>query len=132
MSLQWVFTNPKLLERALRHPSYSEENNNKALETYGDRLLKLLQTRLICCKYKSITSAKLTRERQKIETNEVLHKYIPQFGLEQAVLVDASIRNDPIHLKRAYSRVFEAIVAAIYIDSGFNWKVLEDWFRSIA
>lgn len=131
--LSYQFRNKGFFEDAITHPSYRHSNNkdNRALETFGDMLLKLLQTRYLTNQYCKLSKGALTKKRQKIETNQYLWKYINQLSLKNKIKVANYVREDTKKLEKACSKVFEALIAAIFIDSGYNWHILESWHTEL-
>ena len=133
--LSYQFRNNVLFENAIIHPSYrgnqKKKTDNRALETFGDMLLKLLQTRYLTNQYRKLSKGALTRKRQKIETNQYLWKYIQILELNKQVKVAHYISSDSKKLEKALSKTFEALVAAIFIDSEYNWSLLENWYQEL-
>ena len=120
-----------MFETAIVHPSYRgyKKKDNRALETFGDMLLKLLQTRYLTSQYRKLSKGALTKKRQEIETNQYLWKYVNLLKLE--VKMAEYVSSDPIKIEKALSKIFEALVAAIFIDSGYNWNILENWYQDL-
>ena len=130
--LSYQFRNNVLFENAIIHPSYrNKTTDNKALETFGDMLLKLLQTRYLTNQYCKLSKGALTRKRQKIETNQYLWKYIELLNLKDQAKVAYYISDDTKKLEKALSKIFEALIAAIFIDSNYNWNLLETWYEEL-
>ena len=130
--LSYQFRNNVLFETAIVHPSYrgyKKKKDNRALETFGDMLLKLLQTRYLTSQYRKLSKGALTKKRQEIETNQYLWKYVNLLKLE--VKMAEYVSSDPIKIEKALSKIFEALVAAIFIDSGYNWNILESWYQDL-
>lgn len=128
------FNNIQLLEEALTHPSYKNSSphekpkNNAALESFGDMVLKVLQTRDICKQKPNSDKATITKCRQSIETNSILYQHIINMGLYEKVNIADEVKTDSLRYKKAYSKVLEAVIGAIYIDCNYDWDVLERWY----
>ena len=132
--LGYRFKDTGLLCQALTHPSYANHQphnkpqSNEALESLGDMVLKVLQTMDICKQRPGSNKATITEIRQRIETNAILYQHVVSLGLYEKVRVDNTIKHDATKYKKAFSKVLEAVIGAIYIDSGYNWNLLEQWY----
>lgn len=116
--LKYSFRNKELLKRALTHPSYfSERNlNYQKLEYLGDSILDFVVAEYLYREYSDKNEGELTRMRAAVVSKTALSKIVIELGLDRYVYVSqqgamsAKMRSD----------VYEAIVAAIYLDGGLD------------
>jgi ribonuclease III len=124
--LAYTFKNQDLLEEALRHSSYVNEQqgkglaDNERLEFLGDAVVNLITGHLLMAAYPDMNEGYLSRMRASL-VNEYqlsniagqicLGDYI-QFGKGES---QTQGRRKPSILANA----FEALMAAVYLDGGF-------------
>ncbi len=120
----YVFKNKRLLDKAFTHSSYVNEHkdsvSNERLEFLGDRVLGLIISEHLFLNFAG-DEGKLTEEfsslvskeslKQSIEILDVFKFLIPSKGFDF---------KDDI---KPVSDLYEAILAAIYIDSGSDLQV---------
>ncbi|HPJ23745.1 MAG TPA: ribonuclease III [Bacillota bacterium] len=123
------FNNEALLERAVTHSSYANENNtmsNERLEFVGDAVLDLAVAKYL---FENLAEAEgvLTKKRAQEVCEQSLYEYAKSFNLGDFLLLGkgeelSGGREKPALLADA----FEALLGAIYIDKGFKetYKVL--------
>ena len=116
----YVFNDKMLLRQAFTHSSYAHEHNqkdNEVLEFFGDAIMQFVVTEYLCKNAKG-DEGKLTQKRAQIVSRNPLICSVNQMGLTEYMLMGngqkKTLRNDD----KLISSVYEAIVAAIYIDGG--------------
>ena len=118
--LGYVFHNANLLTEAFTHASYVHNHggvDNDRLEYLGDAVLELVVSEWQFRKESTATAGELTAKRQKLVCKRALDTATDALGVWQYLLYDGSEEN----LKgKAKSSLFEAIVAAIYLDGGLK------------
>ncbi|MCF7924436.1 MAG: ribonuclease III [Candidatus Izimaplasma sp.] len=123
------FNNIVLLERAMTHSSYANENNtlsNERLEFIGDAVLDLTVAKYL---YDNIPEAEgiLTKKRAQEVCEDALVDYAKSFNLGKYLLLG---KGEELSLGRSKPGIladaFEAFLGAIYIDKGIKetYKVL--------
>ena len=124
-AIEYEFNDISLLRQALTTPSRghkSGESSYEILETLGDVVLKLVLS-LKLYEEREKTPGLLTQKKQMIENDATLN-YIAEkyFDLDKYVLKDdkQEIKNTNI-----LADVFEALCAAIFLDSKKNLTVVE-------
>lgn len=121
--LGYVFHDRGLLEHALCHSSYSNENglgdSNERLEFLGDAVLELTVSHLLFDFYTEYDEGLLTKERSKLVCKNSLVKIAKSLKLEKLVLCGKSMRQSPIP-DSVCSDAFEAILGALYLDGGYE------------
>lgn len=112
--LGYAFKNKRLLERALTLPSADKSENNQTLEFFGDAILEFLVSEKIYDENSSEGS--LTERRKLIVADSALAPVSVRLGLDKALI------RSPYdsHNKKAVPSVYEAVVAAIYLDGGIE------------
>ena len=120
--INYKFNKVSLLEEALTHSSYQKNkisNKNKnyeRLEFLGDRVLGLVLSEYL---FKTFTKAKegvLDNYFQKYATQENLYNYAKKINL--SLFIKTQKGDNLENNKSILSDVVEAIIGAIYIDSG--------------
>jgi len=124
------FNDFSLLERAMMHSSYANENSvrsNERLEYIGDAVLDLAVAKYL---FDNINEAEgvLTKKRAQEVCEQSLYEYAKSFDLGSYLLLGkgeemSGGREKPALLADA----FEALLGAIYVDKGYQetYKVLE-------
>jgi ribonuclease-3 len=121
------FKNSQLLNQALTHRSYFNEHpdecqDNERLEFLGDAVLKLVMSNLLYKLYPAMREGELTRLRAALENNRnQLADFAKQLKLDELMRLGKGAnlegnRQNPELL----GDVFEAFIAAYYLDSGLN------------
>jgi len=121
-ALGYRFNNQALLVQALTHASSSagEAPDNERMEFLGDAIVGIVVCEELYNKFPTYTEGRLTRMKSAIVSRPSLGKVAKQMGLDEFIIVGpgmAKRRHLPASL---YANVFEAIVAAMFIDSGLE------------
>lgn len=121
---------PRLIERALTHRSYVNENqdaleDNERLEFLGDAALDFLTAAWLYHRFPEMDEGKLTQLRSALVRTEQLAAFAEGIDLGSALLLGRGEelgggRERPALLCAA----FEALIGALYLDSGLE-SVLE-------
>ncbi|MDR0946286.1 MAG: ribonuclease III [Ruminococcus sp.] len=120
----YTFKNKKLLENALSHSSYANEKStrsNERLEFLGDSVLSLIVSEELFKRYKGITEGDLSKIRAALVCESSLNDFAAKISLPEAMLLGIGEerrggRGKPSMIADA----FEAVLAAIYLDAGFE------------
>ena len=125
--LGYSFKNKALLSEALTHSSYANElmqrnipsRSNERLEFLGDSVLEIIASTYLFECYQDVPEGELTKIRSEIICTDALCDYAKEIGLGNYLLLGNGERkydgkNKPTTLENA----FEALLGAIYIDSG--------------
>ncbi len=121
------FNNPAILEQAVTHSSFINENpaaaagDNERMEFLGDALLNLFVAEKLYCDFPGLPEGRLSEIRVSLVRQEKLAEKALQLKLGDYLLLgkgeDASGgRGKRNNLADAY----EALTAAIYLDRGFD------------
>jgi ribonuclease III len=125
--LPYLFRNASLLDTALTHRSYVNENpgelrcDNERLEFLGDAVLELCIRDLLMKNFPDYQEGQLSQLRAVIVNEQPLADMAKSFGLGECLLLGkgeeaSGGRSKPSLLANA----FEALIAAIYLDGGFE------------
>lgn len=112
--INYAFKDKSLLERAFTLSSYNQETNNQTLEFFGDAILEFLVSERIYDQNKS--EGQLTELRQTIVSDAALAPISKELGLDRFLIKSQNDSNN----KKAVPSVYEALVAAIYLDGGMD------------
>jgi ribonuclease-3 len=123
--LGYEFTREELLERALTHRSYANENragaDNEKLEFLGDAVLDLVVGHLLMTTFPSLSEGELSVTRAQVVSEAGLSELAAELGLGEFLRLGRGEertggRSKPSLLADA----FEAVIAAVYLDGGFE------------
>lgn len=124
--LGYKFRNSLLLAEALTHPSLAYEAkrptfDNQRLEFLGDAVIQLVLTEHIYSMFPEEKEGELTKFRARLVSKGALCKFAENISLGKYVMLgkgeeSSGGRTRPSTLADA----FEALLGAIYLDSGFD------------
>ncbi|MBO5110050.1 MAG: ribonuclease III [Clostridia bacterium] len=130
-TLGYTFKNKMLLRTALTHSSFSNENKarkinvecNERLEFLGDSVLSIVVSEYLYDRFTKRPEGDLTKIRASVVCREALSKFAMSIGLGDYLLLGHGEelghgRERPSILENA----FEALLAAIFLDSGEEGK----------
>jgi ribonuclease-3 len=120
------FNNPDLLQQALVHRSYLNENpdfrldHNERLEFLGDAVLELIITEYLYRNYPN-PEGELTNWRAALVNAKMLSEIAKRLGLNDFLLLSKGEAKD-VGRARQYilANTFEALIGAIYLDQGYD------------
>jgi len=125
-NLQYHFKDIELLKTALSHTSYAHENSkysksNERLEFLGDTVLNLVISEKIYMYKPEISEGNMSKIRSTVICEDALYDAALRLGYNNFIMLGIGEeklggRNKPSILADA----FEAVIAAIYLDSDFN------------
>ena len=121
-TLGYSFKNTKLLENALTHTSFKTPYNpsNERLEFLGDAILGMVISEYLFKKFPSYSEGKLTKIKSVVVSSVTLAKIGTEMELKRHVSVGKGLTTGSSLPKSLIANVFEAIIAAIYIDGGLK------------
>jgi len=121
-----TFKNKKLLEQALIHRSYLNENpsykgdHNERLEFLGDAVLELAVTEYLFNKYAEPEGV-LTAWRSALVNAQMLTHVASRIGIENHLLLSRGEAKDRGRARQyIMANTLEAVIGAIYLDRGFR------------
>ena len=118
--LSHEFANPRLLERALTHRSFSSDHNER-LEFLGDSVLSLAVSGLLFEKLNQLPEGDLSRVRANLVKQDTLHQIATGLGLSTGLrLGDGEKRSGGHKRPSILADALEAVIGAVYLDAGFD------------
>ena len=122
----------KWLHQAFCHKSYHKENpefdHNEVLEFLGDAVLDLVISDILMERFKDDQEGSLSRKRASVVNEDRLDEIARACKMDQFILIGEREANNNLRANpRIVASVFEAVVGAIYKDSGF--QVVDQWIR---
>jgi ribonuclease-3 len=120
----YAFRDSALAELALSHPSYSHDEDgtrgNERLEFLGDAVLDLVVADLLFHAHPDWTEGDLTRSRAALVNQRYLADVARDLGVDRFVKLGRTERRTAGDRKDSVlANCLEAIIGAIYLDSGF-------------
>ena len=121
------FRDRKLLETALTHPSFGGDHHvphYQRLEFLGDAVLELAVSRYLYFELPEVDEGKLTRIRAALVREESLNRAAQRIGLGEFIRLSVGEERSGGRRKPSIlSDVMEAVLAAVYLDAGFDEAV---------
>jgi ribonuclease-3 len=118
--LEHAFANPRLLERALTHRSFSADHNER-LEFLGDSVLNLAVSGLLFEKLNQLPEGDLSRVRANLVKQDTLHQIAIGLGVSGGLrLGDGEKRSGGHKRPSILADALEAVIGAVYLDAGFE------------
>ena len=120
------FNNKDLLQQALVHRSYLNENpefhlkDNERLEFLGDAVLEMVVTEYLYQKYPN-PEGELTNWRASLVNAKMLAKVANKLKLNNHLLLSRGESQDTGRARQyILANAFEALIGAIYLDQGYE------------
>ncbi len=114
------FANPKLLERALTHRSFSSDHYER-LEFLGDSVLNLAVSGLLFERLSQLPEGDLSRVRANLVKQDTLFQIASGLGLSNCLrLGDGEKRSGGHKRPSILADALEAVIGAVYLDAGFE------------
>ena len=120
------FKDRNMLQSALTHRSYLNENrkwplaHNERLEFLGDAVLELITTEYLYRNYPN-PEGDLTNLRSALVNYKMLSEIASELGLDEFILLSRGEAKDIGRARQVIlANAFEALIGAIYLDSGFE------------
>ena len=122
--LGYKFNNPELLDKALSHSSYANEmhcDSNERLEFLGDAVLSIIVADYIYANFGNLLEGELTKIRAALVCEKSLCEFSKQLELGKFIkLGKGELQNGGRNRSSILADTFEAVLAAIYLDSGME------------
>lgn len=118
--LEHEFSNPRLLQQALTHRSFSADHNER-VEFLGDSVLNLAVAGLLYERLSELPEGDLSRVRANLVKQDTLHKLAIQLGLPQLIrLGEGEAKSGGQKRPSILADALEAVIGAVYLDAGFD------------
>lgn len=132
--LQHRFVQPRLLQRALTHRSFSSEHNER-LEFLGDAVLSLAVSSMLYEQLGSLAEGDLSRVRANLVKQDTLHQLAVGLGLPDLLrLGEGEARSGGRRRPSILADALEAVIGAVHLDAGYGpaEAVVQRLFRNVA
>lgn len=135
--LGYQFNSRDLLEEALRHSSYvneqpdSELRDNERFEFLGDAVLNLIVGHILMERYPDLKEGDLSRTRANLVNETHLAIMARSIDLGAGLLLGkGEIQTNGMEKNSILAGAFEALMAAVYLDGGFRaaFDIIENNF----
>ena len=115
------FQDPSLIVSALTHASVasSRAHSNERMEFLGDSILGMVVCEQIFRSYPEYLEGDLTKIKSVVVSRRVCAKISKKLGLEKCLIVGRGMMRHGMP-RSLLSDVFEAIVAAVFLDGGLD------------
>ena len=120
--LNYTFRNKALLTQAFTHSSYANAEraeDNERMEFVGDAILGYIVTEYLFAHYSDKSAGELTAMKSRIVSSDGLRPIVDKLGLIEYLRV----ANGEVNVQKSRkiaANLFEAILAAIYLDGGLR------------
>ena len=123
----YSFKNKDLLFQALSHSSFTYENpqenhsDNEVMEFLGDSVLGLIIADFLCQSYPELSEGELSKLKSQAASTTALFTFSKKIKLDKYILLGkGEEKSGGRNKKTILAGAFEALIAAIYLDSGIT------------
>ena len=117
--LQHHFSDPRLLQRAVTHRSFSADHNER-LEFLGDSVLSLAVASLLYARLSAQPEGDLSRVRANMVKQDTLHQLALDLQLAPVLrLGEGESRSGGHQRPSILADAVEALIGAVYLDAGY-------------
>jgi ribonuclease-3 len=120
--LGYEFKNPNLLKEALTHASIADNrlDSNERMEFLGDAVLDLVICEALYLKFPQYQEGDLTKIKSAVVSRRTCAEVALETGLAELLIIGKGISSRSAMPSSLAAAVYESIVAAIYLDGGFE------------
>jgi ribonuclease-3 len=120
-ALNYSFKQENLITEALTHKSYKKPYNNERLEFLGDAVLDLIVGEYLFKKFPNEDEGVLSKIRASLVNEKGFTKLALNINLGEAIFISLAEENNGGRTKPSLlSNAFEALIGAIYLESGLK------------
>jgi ribonuclease-3 len=125
--LGYTFKNPDLLTEALTHASIADNrlDSNERMEFLGDAVLDLIICEALYQRFPQYQEGDLTKVKSAVVSRRTCAEVSNETGLTDLLIIGKGISSRSAMPSSLAAAVYESIVAAIYLDGGFD--VVKDY-----
>ena len=120
-SIKYVFKNKGLLKKALTHTSYAYENkvdSYERLEYLGDSILEFISSKYLFENFQNLSEGEMTKVRAYAVCEDSLYKIAIKHNFSDFLYLGKSEKATHTNKKAILADSVEAVIAAMYLDSG--------------
>lgn len=128
-SIKYVFKNKELLKKALTHTSYAYENKVESyerLEYLGDSILEFISSKYLFENFQSLSEGEMTKVRAYAVCEDSLYKIAIKHNFSDFLYLGKSEKATHTNKKAILADSVEAVIAAMYLDSG-DINIVQDF-----
>jgi len=124
--IEYVFKNRALLEEALTHSSYANEQQgntpyNERMEFLGDAVLSFISAQFLFEKYPDMPEGRLSKLRSSLVCTQSLSSFAKEMSLGDCLRMGkGETASGGAQRPSVLEDAFEALIAAIYLDGGIE------------
>lgn len=124
--LGYTIRDPNLFAQALLHRSYHQRStvallSNERMEFLGDSVLNLIVGEYLYGAFPTAHEGELTKMRSRLVNRKALSRYADTLELSEFIIMSQSAaRSVGKGMDTIMADTFEAIIAAMYLDSGYE------------
>ena len=124
--IRYHFKNRHFLVEALSHSSYANEKkkcrcSNERLEFLGDSVLSIVVSSYLFHQFPELPEGELTKLRASLVCEKALHVFAQEIHLGDYLLLGKGEEHTGGRMRSSIlADAFEAVIAAIYLDGGFE------------
>ena len=120
-ALNYQFKRDDLITEALTHKSYKRPYNNERLEFLGDAVLDLIVGEYLFKKFPKEDEGLLSKIRASLVNEKGFTRLALELNLGESILISSAEENNQGRTKPSLlSNAFEAVIGAIYLESGID------------
>ena len=120
-ALNYKFKRDDLIIEALTHKSYKKSYNNERLEFLGDAVLDLIVGEYLFKKFPTENEGVLSKIRASLVNEKGFTTLAKTINLGDSLLISSAEENNDGRIKPSLlSNAFEAVIGAIYMESGLK------------
>ncbi len=127
--LGYTFRDPALLKAALTHASIADHrlNSNERLEYLGDAVLGLIVCEETYHRYPDLLEGELTQIKSSVVSRKTCALVSQELGLVEHLFLGKGMNPRGQLPDSLAAGVLEALIAAIYLDSGGDLELVRRW-----
>jgi ribonuclease III len=120
--LGYTFKNRDLLQESLTHASIADNRlkSNERMEFLGDAVLDLVICEALFLKFTNLLEGDLTKIKSAVVSRRTCAEVSKETGLIDLLIIGKGISSREQMPSSLAAAVYESIVAAIYLDGGFE------------
>ena len=128
-NIKYIFKNKELLKKALTHTSYAYENKVESyerLEYLGDSILEFISSKYLFENFQNLSEGEMTKVRAYAVCEDSLYKIAIKHNFSDFLYLGKSEKATNTNKKAILADSVEAVIAAMYLDSG-DINVVQDF-----
>lgn len=125
--LGYTFQNPDLLTESLTHASIADNRlkSNERMEFLGDAVLDLVICEALYKRFPQFLEGDLTKIKSAVVSRRTCAEVAVETGLADLLIIGKGISSRETMPSSLAAAVYESIVAAVYLDGGF--EIVKDY-----